>query len=115
VEVRVAAVDDRVALVGDPEQLVEGVLCDLPGRNHQPEGTWRLELLLELGERIGRPSLDLRVIGLDLVSALPQSRGHAVAHPAEADHPQLHQRSPPDRIVSSGRENQASQGRRERS
>src|SRR5436189_4642636 len=46
VEVRIAAVDDRVALVGNPEQLVENVLGDLPGRNHQPEGAWRLELLL---------------------------------------------------------------------
>jgi hypothetical protein len=50
VEVRVAAVDDRVALIGDPEQLVEGVLGDLPCGNHQPEGARRLELHLELGE-----------------------------------------------------------------
>ena len=45
VEVRVAAVDDRVALVGDPKQLLEGVLGDLPGRDHHPERARRAQLL----------------------------------------------------------------------
>jgi len=90
-EVRVAAVDDRVALVRDLEQLVEDVLGDLSGRNHQPEGARRLELLLELTERRGGPLLDVRVVGADVVAVLAQTLRHAVAHATEADHSELHQ------------------------
>src|SRR6266550_4000393 len=49
-KVRVAAVDDRVALVGERQQVLEDVLGDLPGRHHHPERARRLELGLQLLE-----------------------------------------------------------------
>src|SRR6266576_1840959 len=88
-EVRVAAVDDRVVLVGDAEQLVERVLGDLAGGDHHPECARRLELALQLLERACRALDDVRVIGLDVVPAFAQALRHAVSHPAEPDHPQL--------------------------
>ena len=42
-EVRVAAVDDRVALVGNVQQLLEDALGDVAGGNHHPERTRRLD------------------------------------------------------------------------
>src|SRR5439155_868942 len=92
-EVRVAAVDDRVALVRDLEQLVEGLLCDLARRNHHPEGARGLQLLLELLERIGRPRGDVGVIRVQLVAVLTEALRHAGPHAPEPDHPQLHYRS----------------------
>src|SRR5437588_7046588 len=89
-EVRVAAVDDRVAALGELQQVLEDILRDLAGRDHHPEGARRLELALQLLERAGRPRLDLGVVRADLVAALAQPLRHAVAHPAEADHPELH-------------------------
>ena len=47
-EVGVAAVDDRVALFGERQQLLEDVLGDLPRRHHHPERARRLELFLQL-------------------------------------------------------------------
>ena len=89
-EVRVPAVDDRVAVVGDLEQLVKGVLGDLAGGDHQPEGARRLELFLELFERVGRPRFDVGVVRVQVVTVLTQALGHARTHAAEPDHPQLH-------------------------
>ena len=51
-EVRVAAVDDRVAGLEDAEQLLERVLGDLPGRDHHPDVPRRVELLRERAERL---------------------------------------------------------------
>jgi len=89
-EVRVPAVDDGVSLVRDLEQLVKRVLRDLAGGDHHPEGTRRLELFLELLERVGRPRLDLGVVGVHVVTVFTQALRHARPHAAEPDHPQLH-------------------------
>ena len=92
-EVRVAAVDDRVARVRERQQLLEGVLGDLPGRDHHPEGARRVELRLQLRERRGGARLDGRVVRLHVVAVLAQTLRHSVAHAAEADHPELHRGS----------------------
>jgi hypothetical protein len=90
-EVGIAAVDDRVALLGDAEQLLKRVLGDLPGRDHQPERARRAELPFELVERAGRPRVDLGVVAPDIVAALAKAVRHAGAHAPEPDHSQLHQ------------------------
>src|SRR5207237_7402155 len=82
---------DRVALLSKVEQLLEDVLGDLAGGDHQPERTRRLELGLQLRERRRGAGLDVGVVRLHLVAALAQTLGHPGAHPAEADHPELHQ------------------------
>ena len=89
-EVRVAPVDDRVALVGDLEQLVERGLGDLSRRDHHPEGARRFQLLLELLQRVGRPRLDVGVVRVDFNAVLAQAVRHAGPHAPEADHPELH-------------------------
>ncbi len=90
-EVRVAAVDDRVALVGELQELLERVLRDLPGRDHHPERARCVELRLQLLERRGRARLDGGIEGTNVVVVLAQAVGHPVAHAAEADHSELHQ------------------------
>jgi hypothetical protein len=90
-EVRVAAVDDRVALVGEAEQLLEHALGYLARRHHDPERARRLELRLQLRERVCGARLDLRVVRADVVAVLAQTLGHPVPHSAEADHSELHQ------------------------
>src|SRR5207244_5382015 len=90
-EIRVAAVYDLVTVVEEPEQLLKDAFGDLPGGNHQPERAGRGELLFQLGERGRRARLDVGVVGMHLVPALPQPLGHARAHASEADHPELHQ------------------------
>jgi hypothetical protein len=89
VEVGVAPVHDGVTAVEDAEHLLEGLLRDLAGRNHQPNGARLLELLRQLLERVGR-RLDVRVVGLDLVAVLAQALRHPAAHAAQADHSELH-------------------------
>ena len=89
-EVRVAAVDDRVALLGELQQLLEGVLRDLPCRDHHPERARRVELRLQLLERCGGARLDRGVVRANVVVVLAQPVGHSVAHAAEADHSELH-------------------------
>jgi hypothetical protein len=54
-EIGVAAVDDDVAFVGEQQQMVERILGDLAGGNHEPERAWRIELLLQLVERARGP------------------------------------------------------------
>ena len=49
-EVRVAAVDDHVALVEEAEELLYRLLRRVAGRDHQPDGTRGLELADELFE-----------------------------------------------------------------
>ena len=90
-EVRVAAVDDRVARVAEREQLLERVLGDLAGGDHQPERARRVELVAKLGERRRGSRVVVRVVRLHVVAALLEAGRHVAAHAAEADHPELHQ------------------------
>jgi len=69
---------------------VKGVLRDLAGRDHHPEGARRLELFLELFERVGRPRFDVGVVRVHVVPVFAQALCHARTHAAEPDHPQLH-------------------------
>src|SRR5262249_3145558 len=89
-KVRVAAVDDDVVLVGDEQQLLERVLGDLAGGDHQPERARGLKLLLELVERRRRARADVRVVAPDLMAAPAEALRHPGADPAEADHSQFH-------------------------
>ncbi len=100
-EVRVAAVDDRVAGLDDVEQLLERVLGDLPGRHHQPDVARRVQLLRQRAQRL-RGRADVRVVRLQLVPVLLQAFRHPRAHPAEAHHPELHLRCPPVGVGSHG-------------
>jgi hypothetical protein len=88
-EVRVAAVDDRVAGLEDVEQLLERVLRDRAGRDHQPDVARRVELLCQRAQRL-RGRLDVRVERLHLVPRLREPLRHAGAHPAQSHHSKLH-------------------------
>ena len=88
-EVRVAPVDDRVAFVDEPDQLLEDVFRDLASGDHHPERAGCIELFLQLGERPGGTRLNSRIVGLYVMPALAESLRHAGAHPAEPDHSEL--------------------------
>jgi hypothetical protein len=92
-EVRVAAVDDDVALLADLQQVLEDRLGDLARGHHHPERPRRIELALQLLERGCGALLYPRVVRLDLVPGLPQPVRHPAAHPPEPDHSEVHQRS----------------------
>ena len=87
--VRVAAVDDRVALGQVRRELAHDGVHD-PCRHHHPHRPRGVELLHELLERARRARVDLRVERLDVMSRRAQALRHVRAHPAEADHSQLH-------------------------
>ena len=97
--VRVAAVDHDVArLEGVPER-GDGLVGDLPGRDHHPHRARLLELRDEVLER-GRARRAVRLdrlhrVGRDVVAdaavpVLHQAAHEPGAHPAEADHSELH-------------------------
>ena len=89
-EVRVAAVDDDVAVLEQAEDRLEGVLGRVAGRDHQPHDAGLRELRGELDQRVGRPLGVRPRIGLDRVAVLAQPLDHVGAHPAEADHSEIH-------------------------
>ena len=96
--VRVAAVDDDVARFQVLEQLLDRVV-DECGRDHDPHRPRRFELRHELREGVrarrplARQLVDRRlahVVGHALVAVAHESPDEVGAHPAEADHPELH-------------------------
>src|SRR5258706_5479563 len=102
-EVRVAPVDQDVALGGESRELIEGVIGDVPGGDHRPQDARGLELLRHLLDRVGAD----RALGLRLVDrpwaaisrddGMPpayQPRDHVAAHPAQAVEPDLHAVTP---------------------
>ena len=100
VPVRVAAVDDRVARLEQPGELVDRLLRRVAGGHHQPDHARRVELGDEVLERrrAGRPvalgGAD-RVFGEverdDLVVRVAvDAMDHVAAHLAEADEAELH-------------------------
>ena len=112
VEVRVAAVDDRVARLEVLEQLRDLGLGRVAGRDHDPDGPRRLELADELLDREGRRrsvalGLDLRrllrrpVVDHDLVPVADQPADHVGAHPTETDEADPHVRSSLRQVVAS--------------
>ena len=70
-EVRVAAVDDRVARLGEPQQLLEGVLGDLRRRGPSSR-TPAARRAGRAAPRASRPSSRPRGRGLHLVAAAPR-------------------------------------------
>ena len=99
VEVRVAAVDDRVARLEVLEELVDLGLGGVAGRDHDPDRARLLELGDELGDRVGRRrtlARDLRgllgrpVVDDDLVPVADEPADHVGAHPAQTDEPDAH-------------------------
>jgi hypothetical protein len=98
--VGVAAVDDRVAGLHQPGELVDGVL-DVARRDHDPGVPGSVQLGDEVGERIGArgplagepgDGIGADVVDHALVAVPHQPANHVRAHPAEADHPELHPR-----------------------
>ena len=101
--IRVATVDDDVALVEQPGQLLNG-LPGQPRRDHHPGHPRLGELpdeLLQRGRADGPLGLELldrvrEYVVHDAVVAVPHQAPHDVgAHPAKSDHSQLHGASLP--------------------
>ncbi len=102
VEVRVAAVDDRVAGLEVLHQLLDLSLGCVAGRDHDPDGPRLFEAVDELGDRergcrafagdllrlLGRP-----VVGDDLMAVTEEAANHVRAHPAESDETDPHSRT----------------------
>ena len=102
VEVRVAAVDDRVARLEVLEQLCDLGLGRIAGRHHDPDRPRRRQLRDELLDRergdralagdllrlLRRP-----VVRHDLMAVAEEAPDHVGAHPAESDETDLHSRS----------------------
>ena len=95
---RVAAVHDGVARGEPPRQVVHDGLRHA-GRHHDPDGPRRGELLDELVHRArpgGALGLQARhgvgavVVGDALVAGRHEPAHHVRAHPAQADHAELH-------------------------
>ena len=91
VEVRVSAVDDRVARLQELHQLVDLGLRRVARRHHDPDGARLLELpdqLLERVRALGPLTLDLlrllrgAVVGHDVVAVPDEPPNHVGAHPA---------------------------------
>ena len=89
-EVRVAAVDDDVAVLEQREERLEGVLGRRARRDHQPDDPRLLELAGKLDERVGRPLRRRPRVRLDRMALAAQPLGHVPAHPSEPHHPDFH-------------------------
>ena len=109
VEVRVAAVDDRVAGLQVLQQLLDLRLRRGAGRDHDPGRPRLRELRDELRDAVGRLDvvagrallvgqlvglLDRAVVGDDRVPVPDQASDHVRAHPPEPDEAELHLRPP---------------------
>src|SRR5437870_634120 len=101
VEVRVAAVDDRVAGLEVLEQLLDLRLGRVAGRDHDPDGPRLLQLADQLGDReraVGALAGDLLrlfggpVVRDDFVLVAQQAANHVRAHPPQADESDAHLR-----------------------
>src|SRR5581483_55369 len=90
-EVRVAAVDEHVAGLEQPEQRLVCALGRVAGGDHQPADPRRLELADELLEGRHRARRVGARVGLDLVPVAAQALGHVAAHAAEAHQADAHQ------------------------
>ena len=99
VEVRVAAVDDRVARLEVLEQLGDLRLGRVAGRDHDPDRPRlrkRADELLDRERRLRALAGDLLgllrgpVVDDDLVAVADEPADHVGPHPAEADEPELH-------------------------
>ena len=95
----VAAVDDDVAGFQQFRQRLDGGLGDLAGRQHHPGGSRLLQLLDEILQRAGADRavggecgdrLGVLVVDDGRVPVLHQPADDVAAHPAEADHAELH-------------------------
>ena len=102
-ELRIAAVDQDVALAQEAVELDDRVMGDLAGRQHDPEAFRRFELRHEIGQPgaargalAGELLYHLRVAVIDhALMAVAQQTAHDVAaHAAESDHSELHCLSP---------------------
>ena len=72
------------------EQRLEGVLGRVARRDHQPHDARLRELRGELDQRVGRALRVRPRVGLHRVAVLAQPLHHVRAHPAEADHSEVH-------------------------
>ena len=97
--VRIAAVDHDVAAFEQWHEVGDRLVHD-GGRDHEPHGTGRVELLHQFRER-GRTGGLLRdqighccrrpVEHHAIVAVANQAPDHVGTHPAESDHSELHQ------------------------
>ena len=97
--VGVAAVDDDIALVGERQQLLDGLIHRVARRHHEPDRPRQSKLFDEVGERMGadRALVDypLNRLRAAIVADHPmagahQPLRHVSAHAAEPDHAQFH-------------------------
>ena len=99
----IAAVNENVAALEMGQQLGDNII-HYAGRHHQPDGARLGEFLDEVREQRGADGLLLhqlrhcvcRSVAYDALMAAPQEATHHIpAHPAKADHSELHGFSPP--------------------
>ena len=90
-EVRVAAVDDDVARPRAAARSVwKAFSVGVARRDHQPHDARLGELRRELDQRVRRALRVRARVRLDGVAVLAQPLRHVRAHPAEADHSEIH-------------------------
>ena len=108
---RIAAIDDDVAGLHQLRQRIDRRLGDLARRQHHPGGPRPLELIDEILQRAGadrtigrerRDRLRILVVNDGGVSVLHQPADDIAAHPAQADHAELHWCPLIQRIVDRG-------------
>src|SRR3954447_1230644 len=99
VEVRVAAVDDRVTRLEVLEELVDLRFGRVTCRDHDPDGTWLLQRADEIGDRECRRRplgsdlarlLRCPVVDHDVVAVAHEPADHVGPHPAQTDEPDAH-------------------------
>ncbi|SIH65685.1 Uncharacterised protein [Mycobacteroides abscessus subsp. abscessus] len=88
---RVAAVDDQVALGEDAGELGDHVVGDLAVRDHDPHELLALgERCREVGEAGHIGDGGVRVVPGDLDACVAETGTHVVAHATEADKTDVH-------------------------
>ncbi len=111
-EVRVSAVDDRVARLERLGQRCHRLLGGGAGGHHHPDRARRGQSLDELVEAAGGDGalraqrghrVRVAIMHHHLVAALHQAPGHVRTHPAETDHSDLHRGLPPQRAIAARR------------
>ncbi len=94
--VGVAAVDDDVAFFEQAGEFLDGVLGDVAGGEHDPDGAGLVELLDHVGEAAGAggaflgeavDGLGVAVIDDGLVAGAHEAAADVSAHASEADDP----------------------------
>src|SRR5215471_10842688 len=101
--VRVASINDDVALLCKTSNQVQRLLHDIARRDHHPYGPWRLELTNQRFDRCSAGSAKcgdprhccrIDVVNHHSMAALNQTLCHVCAHAAQTNHSQFHMQKP---------------------